>query len=467
MNSTSPIANASNPTPASALIGWTPESSGRGTWDILTSCLITVLICTWTAIHPCIHASNRLARLHKLAQLVHPLLKFAFVSLTIPTAACFSILGLLIAFPSLQSHAFYLHRVTLTWFKDLNVPETFGFLHNQVTPFSIETADGETLHAWHVLPLGLYGRHQRQLLAQPSGYAHEVSSRLSFQLLRDDPDARLVISLHGASGTLASGWRPDSYRAIYAGAPEKIHVVAIDYRGYGLSSGTPSEKGLLFDVVAVANWAMGVAGIPASRIVIFGQSLGTAVGISLANHFVSQSPPTSFAGMAFVASFSDVATLMATYRIGGVIPVLSPLATFPPLLAFFNGFLQSTWLSKTRIAEFVRHYERDPNDTKYHINLIYCEDDTNIPCIHTDELYWHAVNATTNIGISYKELEKQKEANRTDLGSGGWVMEWKTKKGVIREEILKYGVHDKVMAYAVIGMAVLRAFRAVDPVFGD
>ena len=98
---------------------------------------------------------------------VRSLLKFAFLSLTKSTTVYFGLLGLLIAVPSFRTHAFYLYRVTLTWFNDLNVPEIFDFLPNQVMHFSIGTADGEKLHTWHVHPLGIYRRNQRKLLAQP------------------------------------------------------------------------------------------------------------------------------------------------------------------------------------------------------------------------------------------------------------------------------------------------------------
>jgi abhydrolase domain-containing protein 12 len=395
------------------------------------------------------------------------LLKYGLLSVAIPTTIYLGLLGLVIAVPGLQTHVFYLHRVTLTWFKDLNVPETFGFLHNQVTPFSIATEDGETLHAWHILPLTLYRRHQDELLAEPSGLTRDFPSRTAFRLLRDDAEARLIIYLHGTAGCLASGWRPDSYRALYSGAPDKIHIVTVDYRGYGLSSGMPSEEGLLLDAVALTHWAMHVAGIPASRIVIFAQSLGTAVAISLARHLAIQSPPISFAGMVLVASFSDVSTLTGTYRIGGVVPVLSPLSLAPPLLAYFNGFLQSTWLSKDRIAELVKRSESEESGENYHITFIHAQDDTDIPYIHTEVLFWHAVNATTPTGISYEDLEQEKALKRTDLGPGGWFIDWRTKKGVIREQILTYGVHDKLMAYPAIGMAVLRAFQAADPTFSE
>ncbi len=51
-------------------------------------------------------------------------------------------------------------------------------------------------------------------------------------------------------------------------APDKIHTLAIDYRGFGSSTGSPSEEGLLNDAVALAEWAVDVAGIPPSRIVV-------------------------------------------------------------------------------------------------------------------------------------------------------------------------------------------------------
>ena len=41
-------------------------------------------------------------------------------------------------------------------------------------------------------------------------------------------------------------------------------------------------------------------------------------------------------------------------------------------------------------------------------------------------------------------------------------MEWRTQHGIIREEILKTGLHDVVMENPVITMAVMRIFEAAD-----
>lgn len=36
---------------ATTLRGWVPKPDGRGTWSILWSCLVTIFICTWSALH--------------------------------------------------------------------------------------------------------------------------------------------------------------------------------------------------------------------------------------------------------------------------------------------------------------------------------------------------------------------------------------------------------------------------------
>ncbi|KAK3984963.1 Alpha/Beta hydrolase protein [Cladorrhinum sp. PSN332] len=379
---------------------------------------------------------------------------------TILIVAYFAFLGIL-AVPFFQNQVIYLHSVTLTWFKDVTVPEQWGFLRNQVSPFTLTTPDRVILHAWHILPLELYKKHEEGLLQEPEGISPDITKRLGFKLLRDDPDSLLVLYLHGAAGTLGSGWRPPSYRAMSVGAPDRIHTVAIDYRGFGSSAGSPSEQGLLTDALTLVEWAMKEAGIPPSRIVIFGQSIGTAVGISLAHHLATHPDPILFAGLVFVAPFADVELLTASYRVAGTIPLLGPLAPFPRLLAFFNKFIISKWPSKDKLAAFVRQCENmEGNGHKYHITIIHAQDDYDIPWAHSDQLFWHAVSATRREGISFEELEEEKEQTKKTLGPAGWVVEHETERGVIREEIATWGLHDRIMSYPIVSLAILRAFQS-------
>ncbi|KAK6504988.1 hypothetical protein TWF481_006921 [Arthrobotrys musiformis] len=395
-------------------------------------------------------------------------LKYGSISAATFVGIYACLLGLITNHSFFQGHAVYLHAIQTTWFKDLNVPEAFGFLHNQVTPFSIESSDGESLYAWHILPPELYRKHEERLLKEPVGFAQDVTSRLAFKLLREDPDAILVIHMHGATGTVGSGYRVPNYRVLSAGRPDKIHVLAFDYRGFGYSTGSPSERGVLQDGIAAVNWAIKVAGIPHERILIFSHSLGTAVTSAVINHFVLESPSTNFAGVIFVAPFVDVPTLVATYRITGTIPMLGPFSSpfvtsmyepippprFPTFVRYLSTFIRDKWLTGDRIAEFVRINEAAGR--KYRLTFIHAQDDYDVPWTHTLTLFHRVVNATIPGGILFEDLRFEKEVLQKDLGEAGTVVEWKTGNGVIREEILKYGLHDPIMGDSVVTQAVMR-----------
>ncbi|KAK5206602.1 hypothetical protein LTR47_010811 [Exophiala xenobiotica] len=376
-------------------------------------------------------------------------------------------LGLL-TIRSLQDHVIYLHRVTLTWFQDVNVPEHWGFLRNQVTPFYLITPDGETLHTWHILPLETYRRNEKALRGEPTGLCQDIKERLAFKLLRDNPSSQLVIYLHGAAGTLGSGWRPQSYRAISAAA-QNVHILAIDYRGFGSSTGWPSEPGLLTDALTLVDFAMKTAGIRPGRIVVFGQSLGTGVSIALAHQLAIQDPPVLFAGMVLVAPFANVELLTQTYSVAGTIPLLSPVAKIPHALAFLNKFIVSKWPSKDKLAALIRHCETtlksgQRRQNKYDVTLIHAEDDYDIPWVHSEIVFWHAVNAMRepNNSLSFDGLEEIKAKEKLELGAGGWEMDWRGKGGVVREQIVKHGLHDRIMSYPIVSLAVARAFHSQD-----
>ncbi len=85
----------------------------------------------------------------------------------------------------------------------------------------------------------------------------------------------VVLFLHGTPGTrAATAWRLADLRGAGLGA------LAIDYRGYGGSGGSPSEAGFRKDVRAAFDWIHAAA--RGSRIAVFGESLGTGPAVALA-----------------------------------------------------------------------------------------------------------------------------------------------------------------------------------------
>lgn len=59
------------------------------------------------------------------------------------------------------------------------------------------------------------------------------------------------------------------------------HVLMLEYRGYGLSTGTPNEDGLNIDAQTGLDYIRERAETKDTKIVIYGQSLGGAVAIQL------------------------------------------------------------------------------------------------------------------------------------------------------------------------------------------
>ena len=61
-------------------------------------------------------------------------------------------------------------------------------------------------------------------------------------------------------------------------------VLGVSYRGYGKSSGKPSEAGLYQDARAALSFVQHELGYAMSEIIIYGRSVGTAVAVELSQH---------------------------------------------------------------------------------------------------------------------------------------------------------------------------------------
>lgn len=89
--------------------------------------------------------------------------------------------------------------------------------------------------------------------------------------------SRVLLFLHGNAGN-ASHRLPNAAEL----AALDTDVLLLDYRGYGLSEGRPSERGVYADARAALAHLQGERGFPPERIVVFGRSLGGAVAVELA-----------------------------------------------------------------------------------------------------------------------------------------------------------------------------------------
>jgi fermentation-respiration switch protein FrsA (DUF1100 family) len=148
------------------------------------------------------------------------------------------------------------------------------------------------------------------------------------------PGAHLVtVFFHGNAGNLTH--RIEHIRAITTAGSS---LLLPDYRGYGKSEGKPSEAGLYMDADAAYRWLIDQGHAP-ERIVIQGESLGTAVAIDLA----ARRP---CAGVVLEAPFNSASRVAA-----GILPFLGPL--------IMRGFDSKGKIGKARAPLLFMQGDRD------------------------------------------------------------------------------------------------------------
>ncbi len=191
-------------------------------------------------------------------------------------------------------------------------PEDVGLSYRDVT---IRTSDGEALHAWW--------------------------------LPHPQPRAALLFS-HGNAGNISH--RLESLRLFYELG---LEVLIYDYRGYGQSTGTPSEAGLYLDGIAALHWLLDEEDIAPADIVVFGRSMGAAVAARL-------------------ASENRVAALILE----------SGFTSVPDMAQELYWWLPARWLARIRLptSDFL-------SDTSQPTLVVHSRDDEIIPFSHGQALF--------------------------------------------------------------------------------
>jgi fermentation-respiration switch protein FrsA (DUF1100 family) len=149
--------------------------------------------------------------------------------------------GAIVAFGGLVLLMYFAQRSLMYFPERLRVqPASAGF--PAAEEVVLDTADGEKVIVWHVPPRG---------------------------------ERPVILYFHGNGGSLR--YRVDRFRALTAAG---LGLVALSYRGYGGSTGRPTEAGLIAD--GAAAYAFAAARYPPQRLVFWGESLGSGVAVALA-----------------------------------------------------------------------------------------------------------------------------------------------------------------------------------------
>ncbi|KAK5853677.1 hypothetical protein PBY51_014810 [Eleginops maclovinus] len=184
--------------------------------------------------------------------------------------------------PELIQHLVYTHRIRVPFFIDLSRPSDLSL--NHTVNMYLTSEEGISLGVWHTVPESKWKEAQGKDLAWYQN------------TLRDG--SPVFIYLHGNTGTRAAAHRIGVAKVLSALG---YHVLVPDYRGFGDSTGEPTEAGVTTDALYVYNWVKERSGN--SLVVIWGHSLGTGVATSAAVKLLEQGK--SFDGVILEGAFNS------------------------------------------------------------------------------------------------------------------------------------------------------------------
>jgi abhydrolase domain-containing protein 13 len=156
------------------------------------------------------------------------------------------------------------------------VPEPKDFQIDDSEALHIQTPDNESLHAY--------------LLRAPN-----VALRKNIT----------VLMFHGNAGNVGHRLPIGKFLSESLGC----NVFMLEYRGYGLSTGTPDERGLAIDAQTALDYIRARSELRDTKLVIYGQSLGGAVAIRLLEDNQKEG---DIAGVILENTFTSIRKLIPT-----------------------------------------------------------------------------------------------------------------------------------------------------------
>ena len=131
----------------------------------------------------------------------------------------------------------------------------------------------------HARALSHAGRIEEVRLATPEGVTLHGWLKRPEQWTPGKPHPLVIV--YGGVGQEVSEFV--SRAAPHTAAASHWGWLMINYRGFGLSGGSPSERKVLADGKRIYDWAVAQPDIDASNIVVLGRSLGSYVAIAVAS----------------------------------------------------------------------------------------------------------------------------------------------------------------------------------------
>ena len=155
-----------------------------------------------------------------------------------------------------------------------------------------------------------------------------------------------ILMFHGNAGNI--GHRIPIARVLEENLG--CNVLMLEYRGYGLSSGTPDEGGLMIDAQTGLDYIRKREDTKGSKIVVYGQSLGGAVSIQLV---ARNQQDGDVVGLILENTFTSIRKLIPryfTFIASRILAVNGNISAFPPA-RFLAPLCHQRWPSEETLPQ--------------------------------------------------------------------------------------------------------------------
>ncbi|TCD62097.1 hypothetical protein EIP91_007472 [Steccherinum ochraceum] len=363
----------------------------------------------------------------------------------------------LLATPPIQRVIFYAHKFRWPLFPNYDLPEAYGLAPGKTLNLHLTTPDNVTLGAWFVLADSYY-QTQRSVSTPPAPISLDVVR----DAVRSQPT---VLFLHGTGGTRATPSRMQFYT--HATSRLQTNVFTIDYRGFGESTGVPTEDGVELDAYTAWRWIL-EQGAKEEDVLIIGHSLGTNIATRLGKRLAHEGAKPR--GVTLLAPFSELSVLLETYPIFRI-PILQPIMQFPLGRKLVKTLQLERYdtlsdIQSLNVPVLIGHATDDPEIAHTHSKTLI--DHLMSPYLPLLPLLPQAPGAAPLTASEYEayieSLRKRKEARtllvkKTEVPNFGVVEEFEAKNGKVVYVEAMWGGHNVVGLQEGVQDEIAKMFR--------
>ncbi|CAN9501989.1 unnamed protein product [Ophioblennius macclurei] len=247
-------------------------------------------------------------------------------------------------FPWTINYAVFAHLVRFPFLVDLSRPQD---VLNHTCNFYLDPEEGVTVGVWHTLPASQW---ERAAGKGPEWYRESLGD-----------DRPVIIYLHGNVGTRAKNNRVQLVKILSAAG---YHVLSLDYRGFGDSTGEPSEAGLTSDALYLYHWVKRHS--KASLVCLWGHSLGTGVATNAAVKLLEEGSPVE--ALVLEAPYTRIGKVVVSHRLAKPYMFLPGFKSLLEYLLDVNNivFANDDNLKKLSTPLLILHAE-DDHVVPYHM----------------------------------------------------------------------------------------------------